>query len=433
MPKAARIVFAKDPAANIVAASDFFASSHAAYFCVACDKELQRKVPEGGSPYFVHVRRTTCRLAAHYALRAAAQHVLLESRFIKVPLVGGEAGAGRIQSLLIQWTDSIADIEVVHVRVDFLAETADGQLIVEIAIPGLPPAVPLERVEKLAVPALVVSLPDPARINGWADLRHCVLHSIERKSWLFPLEKALRRSPPVPGEEWHAPSIPGVADKRTPSSWTSPLVFADNAVYRQLSHAERLGVLQTQMARSCDQWPADVDIEVRGDDAFGVEVVRRLAARKLPDAIRVVDFGIRGFDLAYALMEGYAVTILVDATPRGGEPGTLYTIEPDLRSVPAPQTGVSSAIDAHSMDPVRVMSLVKALGGEFKRILIVGCEPEALDAEEQMQGRMGLSEPVERAVGKAADVIVSLTAKLLAEPGETLTKSSRETTLPVNP
>jgi hypothetical protein len=271
MPKAARIVFAKDPAANIVAASDFFASSHAAYFCVACDKELQRKVPEGGSPYFVHVRRTTCRLAAHYALRAAAQHVLLESRFIKVPLVGGAAGAGRIQSLLIQWTDSIADIEVVHVRVDFLAETADGQLIVEIAIPGLPPAVPLERVEKLAVPALVVSLPDPARINGWADLRHCVLHSIERKSWLFPLEKALRRSPPVPGEEWHAPSIPGVADKRAPSSWTSPLVFADNAVYRQLSHAERLGVLQTQMALSCDQWPADVDIEVRGDDAFGVD------------------------------------------------------------------------------------------------------------------------------------------------------------------
>src|SRR6202030_732892 len=79
-----------------------------------------------------------------------------------------------------------------------------------------------------------------------------------------------------------------------------------------------------------------------GDDAFGVEVVRRLAARKLPDAIRVVDFGIRGFDLAYALMEGYEITILVDATPRGGQPGTLYTIEPDLRSV---QMGVSSAID----------------------------------------------------------------------------------------
>ncbi len=70
-----------------------------------------------------------------------------------------------------------------------------------------------------------------------------------------------------------------------------------------------------------------------GDDAFGVEVVRRLSrsARKLPDEVRIVDFGIRGFDLAYALMEGYEVAILVDATPRGGVPGTLYTIEPDLQ------------------------------------------------------------------------------------------------------
>jgi hydrogenase maturation protease len=84
------------------------------------------------------------------------------------------------------------------------------------------------------------------------------------------------------------------------------------------------------------------------------------------------------------------------------------------------------------MDPLRVLDLVKALGGECKRILIVGCEPEALDAEEQMQGRMSLSEPVERAVGKAVDVIVSLTAKLLAEPGETVTRSSQQTTLRVN-
>jgi hydrogenase maturation protease len=170
-----------------------------------------------------------------------------------------------------------------------------------------------------------------------------------------------------------------------------------------------------------------------GDDAFGVEVVRRLAARKLPDAVRVMDFGIRGFDLAYALMEGYEVTILVDATPRGGAPGTLYTIEPDLQSVPSPQTGVSPAIDAHSMDPLRVLGLVKALGGEFNRILIVGCEPEALGAEEQMQGHMGLSDPVEHAVEEAADVIVSLAEKLLAEPCETLTRSSRQTTLRVNP
>jgi hypothetical protein len=189
MPKAARIVFARDSAANVAAASDVFASHRSAYFCVACGQELQRTVPENGFPYFRHAHRATCRLSAHYALRAAAQHILLESRFIKAPIVGGEPGAGRVPSFLIQWTDSIADIEVVHVPVDFLAETADGQLIVEIAIPGLSLTVPLERVEKLEVPALIVSLPEPARIHGWADLRHYVLHSIENKSWLIQRAK----------------------------------------------------------------------------------------------------------------------------------------------------------------------------------------------------------------------------------------------------
>jgi len=271
MPKAARIVFAKDSAANIVAASDFFASNRSACFCISCGKELQRKAQENGFPYFTHAHRTTCRLAAHCALRAAAQRVLMESRFIKAPRAGGAPGAGRIQSLLIQWTDSVADIEVVHVPVDFLAETADGQLIVEIAIPGLPPTVPLESVEKLEVPALVVSLPDPAHIHGWADLRQCVLHSVESKRWLFPFEKAQRRSPSLPAEEWHAPSMSGAPDKQAPSSWTSAFAFADNAFYRQLSPAEQLEKLQEQMALPCVQWPAEVDIEVRGENAFDVD------------------------------------------------------------------------------------------------------------------------------------------------------------------
>jgi hydrogenase maturation protease len=67
-----------------------------------------------------------------------------------------------------------------------------------------------------------------------------------------------------------------------------------------------------------------------GDDAFGVEVAKRLAGQSFPEGVRVVDFGIRGFDLAYALLEGPDVTILVDACPRGGAPGTVYVIEADL-------------------------------------------------------------------------------------------------------
>ena len=57
-----------------------------------------------------------------------------------------------------------------------------------------------------------------------------------------------------------------------------------------------------------------------GDDAFGVEVARRLAERPLPEEVRVTDFGIRGLDLAYALLDDFEAVLLVDAAPRGGRP-----------------------------------------------------------------------------------------------------------------
>lgn len=145
------------------------------------------------------------------------------------------------------------------------------------------------------------------------------------------------------------------------------------------------------------------------DDAFGCEVARRLSARALPEEVRVVDFGIRGFDLAYALMDGYDVTIFVDATPRGGEPGTVYTIEPDLSELDDMDTQ-GPAVEPHGMNPLKVLGMVKAMGGGFKRILLVGCEPETLGPEE---GQMGLSAPVEAAVDEAVKVVESLVAKLL--------------------
>ena len=143
-----------------------------------------------------------------------------------------------------------------------------------------------------------------------------------------------------------------------------------------------------------------------GDDAFGVEVAQRLASRKLPDRVRVVDFGIRGFDLACALLDRFDVTILVDACPRGGAPGTLYVIEPDLNvsALDAAETG-QTTVDAHSMNPMNVIRMAKSMGGDLKRILLVGCEPLTLGPEE---GAMGLSEPVAAMVEEAANRIESL-------------------------
>ena len=143
-----------------------------------------------------------------------------------------------------------------------------------------------------------------------------------------------------------------------------------------------------------------------GDDAFGVEVARRLANRKLPDRVKVVDFGIRGFDLAYALLDRFDVTILVDACPRGGAPGTLYVIEPDLNvSAEDAAEAAQTTVDAHSMNPMNVIRMAKSMGGDLKRILLVGCEPLTLGPEE---GAMGLSEPVAAMVEEAANRIESL-------------------------
>ena len=147
-----------------------------------------------------------------------------------------------------------------------------------------------------------------------------------------------------------------------------------------------------------------------GDDGFGVEVVRRLAARKLPAAVRVADFGIRGFDLAYALQDGYKTTILVDAFPHGQKPGTISVLDPDLNDIgseEAPQAGV----DTHGMNPLNVLRMAASMGAPLKGILLVGCEPATLGPDE---GQMGLSEPVEKAVDEAVDLLDSVINKILA-------------------
>jgi hydrogenase maturation protease len=148
-----------------------------------------------------------------------------------------------------------------------------------------------------------------------------------------------------------------------------------------------------------------------GDDAFGVEVVRRLSARELPKNVRVSDFGIRGYDLAYALLDGYDTTILVDASPRGEPAGTLYVIEPDVCHTVTPEDQ-QNAIEAHSMNPLNVLRLAASMGGPLKRVLLVGCEPGTLGPEE---GQMGLSEPVEAVIDEAVKLVESVIANLMNE------------------
>jgi hydrogenase maturation protease len=145
-----------------------------------------------------------------------------------------------------------------------------------------------------------------------------------------------------------------------------------------------------------------------GDDGFGVEVVKRLATAGLPEAVRVVDFGIRGLDLVYALQDGYETTILIDAYPHGREPGTVSVVEPDLSML---DSNAGNFVEPHSMHPLNVLRMAKAMHGSLKRVLLVGCEPASLGGDE---GHMGLTPEVEAAVGEATKVMEKLVEKILA-------------------
>jgi hydrogenase maturation protease len=148
-----------------------------------------------------------------------------------------------------------------------------------------------------------------------------------------------------------------------------------------------------------------------GDDGFGVEVVRGLTTRSMPEGVTVKDFGIRGFDLAYALLDPWDTVILVDALPRGGVPGTLYTLEPDLSKM-GDITSQNMAMNPHGMDPVRVLNLVASLGTIAARVLVVGCEPH--DFGDELEGRMGLSAVVQAVIYEACNMLEELARQALA-------------------
>ena len=132
-----------------------------------------------------------------------------------------------------------------------------------------------------------------------------------------------------------------------------------------------------------------------GDDGFGVEVARVLAGSRLPEGVRVADFGVRGLHLAYEMLDGgYETTILVDATARGERPGTVTLLEIG----PA----AAATADAHGMTPDQVLGWVRAMGGDPGRVLLVGCEPQ--DTAEGL----GLSAPVARAIPEAVALVRDL-------------------------
>jgi hydrogenase maturation protease len=143
------------------------------------------------------------------------------------------------------------------------------------------------------------------------------------------------------------------------------------------------------------------------DDGFGVEVIRRLSTESLGDDVDVVDFGIRAVHLAFDLADGrYDGAILVDAVAKGGEPGTLYVIDPDL----ANNSRASTVADAHNLTPDAVLAWIRQIGGTTPRVIVLGCEPATTEES------MALSLPVANSIDLAIQMIRALISEMKVAP-----------------
>lgn len=141
-----------------------------------------------------------------------------------------------------------------------------------------------------------------------------------------------------------------------------------------------------------------------GDDGFGPEVIRHVGIDD-PD-VRVVDYGVRGMHLAYDLLDGCDILVLIDALPDRGAPGQVQIFEVDHE---APET--TPALDAHGMDPAAVFASLHALGGTPPRTVVIGCQVETV------ADGIGLSDPVRRAVPAATQAVAYTVTMLRGHHG----------------
>lgn len=142
------------------------------------------------------------------------------------------------------------------------------------------------------------------------------------------------------------------------------------------------------------------------DDGFGMEVVRALQQRELPEGVSIMDAGTGGLDLAYEVMRGYDALVILDVSQQGGAPGTLYVMEPDEHDVDG---GIEDGqtINPHGMDPQTVLRFVKSIGAWPGRVVVIACEPADV-------GEMGwgLSGEVREAVDRAAELVLETVSDL---------------------
>jgi len=163
---------------------------------------------------------------------------------------------------------------------------------------------------------------------------------------------------------------------------------------------------------------AGVGNVLRGDDGFGVAVAKKLLeSKRYGNDVTILETGIAGIPLVQELMNGYDLLIIADTVHRGGLPGTIYLLEPE---VPDLQEKLGNELhqslaDAHYSDPSKVLILAKALNVLPPKVFLIGCEPAGYD-----ELGADLSPPVRRAARVALEKIDTLIADFSTQMGDAL-------------
>ena len=192
------------------------------------------------------------------------------------------------------------------------------------------------------------------------------------------------------------------------SAGTAPQKFAAQGSGEQLSGEQSSGG-QGSGERTGGVLVAGVGNMFLHDDGFGPEVARHLAAHPQPleSGVRVVDYGIRGMHLAYDLLAGVDILVLVDTVPADGNsaPGSIRVLQ-----VSAADVDGRALLDPHGMDPAAVLGRLRSMGGSLPATYVVGCVPADLS-----EG-IGLSPAVAAAVSEAAAAVGSLLGRQTSTP-----------------
>jgi hypothetical protein len=280
MTFAPHVFFAKDRGGYYVSARDTFALSRGEFFCASCGQAVRLAGTEK-LPHFRHVSGPECPGAGQRALLGAAQAVLVESRFIKVPPRGHAVFEPLYKQPVIsheQWVDSVCNLEVEGVTIDFVAEQPEGKLLVHFSIPGILDNERRDQIRQLGLPALEVAFAKPSAIDSFAELGKVLLHSIENKRWLVSdtelaqMESRFEFTPALAlaSEEFRSDGF-RTSKPVYPDNWTSVGALVGNALYREFVPSRKIAELEKLMGHSCDKWPTDIGLAVKGQECFGCD------------------------------------------------------------------------------------------------------------------------------------------------------------------